>query len=110
MTLSLAHDHDLAYERRDLERYFGLYRYGPDGIFLKRGKRLHLRVDGAPPFVHLAKTPDLRSDRLYFGKAMIYPLVAAPFVRVLGLNGFLVLNVLLLFAVGVCGYMFLAAR
>src|SRR5262245_22334998 len=109
MALSVAYDHNLSYERRDLERYFGFYRFGPDGIFLKRGKQLQLSLDRRPPFVHLAKAADVRTDRLYFGKAMIYPLVAAPFVRLLGLNGFLVLNVLLLFGVGVCGYTFLAA-
>jgi hypothetical protein len=110
MALSAAYDRNFSYERRDLERYFGLYRYGPDGIFLKRGKRLRMSVNGTPPFVHLTKSADVRSDRLYFGKAMIYPLVAAPFVRLLGLNGLLVLNVLLLFGVCVCGYTFLAAR
>src|SRR5215510_7325385 len=81
MALSLAYDGNLSYERHDLDRYFGFYRFGPDGIFLKRGKRLHLSVDAAAPFVHLTKTADDRVDRLYFGKAMIYPLVAAPFVR-----------------------------
>src|SRR5262245_57107246 len=110
MALSVAYDGNLSYERRDLDRYFGFYRFGPDGIFLKRGKRLHANLDATPPFVHLTKTPDVRSDRLYFGKALIYPLVAAPFVRFFGLNGLLVLNVLLLFGVGVCGYTFLAAR
>ena len=110
MALSLAYDHDLSYERRDLERYVGLYRFGPDGIFLKRGKRLQVRFDGTPPFAHVTRTPDGRTDRFYFGKAMIFSLVAAPFVRLLGLNGFLVLNVLLLFGVCVCGYAFLAAR
>jgi hypothetical protein len=110
MALSLAYDHDLAYERRDLERFFGLYRWGPDGVFLKSGKRLRIAVDGSAPFVHLRKLPDPRSDRLYFGKAFIYPLVAAPFVRVLGLNGMLVLNVLLLMAAGACGYTLLATR
>ncbi len=110
MALSAAYDHDFTYERRDLERFVGLYRAGPDGIFLKRGKTMHVRVNGTAPFVHLTTTPDLRNDRLYFGKAMIYPLVAAPFVRLFGLNGFLVLNVLLVFGVCVCGYVFLAAR
>ena len=110
MALSLAFDRNISYERRDLERYYGLYRFGPDGIFLKRGKRLRFNLNGTPPFVHLTKAADVRSDRLYFGKAMIYPLVAAPFVRLLGLNGFLVLNVLLLFGVCVSGYTFLAAR
>ena len=110
MTLSAAYDHDFTYERRDLERFVGLYRMGPDGIFLKRGKIMRVRLTAAPPFVHLTTTPDPRPDRLYFGKALIYPLVAAPFVRLLGLNGFLVLHVLLLFGVCVCGYTFLAAR
>jgi hypothetical protein len=108
--LSAAFDYDLTYERRDLERFFGLYRAGPEGIFLKRGKLLRPQFDGAPPFVHLAKRADARTDRLYFAKALIYGVVAAPFVRLLGLNGFLVLHVFLLFTAGACGYAFLAAR
>jgi hypothetical protein len=110
MAFSLAYDHDLTYERRDLERYVGLYRAGPDGIFLKRGKQLRVRFQAAPPFVRLIKTPDPRTDRLYFGKAFAYAVAAAPFVRLFGLNGFLVLNVLLLLSACVCGYVFLAAR
>jgi hypothetical protein len=110
MTLSAAFDRDLSYERRDLERFFGLYRHGPDGIFLKRGKQLRVRTTATPPFVRVIKTTDTRSDRLFYGKAMIYPIVAAPFVRLLGLNGFLVVNVLLLFGAALCGYRFLAAR
>jgi hypothetical protein len=110
MALSAAFDHDLMYQRRDLERYWGLYRWGPDGIFLKRGKRVHVRVNGAAPFLHVSRTPDPKSDRLYFGKALIYPVAVAPFVWLLGLNGFLVFNVLLLFGVCMCGYIFLAAR
>ena len=39
----------------------GLYRWGPDGIFLKRGKQWHVRVDGTPPF--RAREPDARSER-----------------------------------------------
>jgi hypothetical protein len=110
MALSVAYDHDLVYERRDLERFFGLYRWGPDGIFLKTGKQLRARVDGSPPFVHLRQVPEQRSDRLYFSKSLIYPVVAAPFVRLLGLNGMLVLNVLLLAIACACAYLFLAAR
>ena len=45
MALSVAYDHDLAYERRDLERFCGLYHCRPDGIFLKRGKQLRVRID-----------------------------------------------------------------
>jgi hypothetical protein len=110
MALSAAYDHDLVYERRDLERFSGLYRSGPSGIFLKRGKQVRIRLRGAPPFVELQKSPDRRTDRLYFAKSLIYPLAAAPFVRLLGLNGLLVFNVLLMFGVCACGYAFLAAR
>lgn len=108
--LSAAFDGDLTYQRKDLERFFGFYRAGPEGIFLKRGKQLRLHVDGTPPFLHVVKRPDPRPDRLYFAKALLYGVVAAPFVRFLGLNGFLVLHVLLLFVSGVCAYAFLAAR
>ena len=47
MALSVAYDGDLVYERRDLDRFFGLYRWGPDGIFLKRGKQLRVRIDAS---------------------------------------------------------------
>ena len=108
--LSAAFDGNLSFERRDLERFEGLYHRGPEGIFLKRGKTLRLEVGGPPPFVRVVKEPDPRTDRLYFGKALIYPIIAAPFVRAFGLNGLLLLNVVLLGVVGVCGYLFLAAR
>ena len=90
MTLSIAHDGDLAFQQRDLARFWPFYESGPEGIFLKRGKG-----------------PE---DRLYFGKSFIYPLVAAPFVRVAGLNGLLLLNVLLLAGTFVCLYLYAAAR
>ncbi len=109
MTLSAAFDHDLSYERRDLERFWGLYQQGPEGIFLKRGKQLRVRVTASPPFVELIKRPDVRGDRLYFGKSMAYAVAAAPFVRVFGLNGFYVLHALLLGLIGLCGYQFLRA-
>src|SRR5919204_65415 len=109
MALSVAYDHDLAYQRRDLERYVGMYRWGPDGLFLKRGKQLRLAVDSTRPFIHLVKRPDRQADRLYFGKAIVYPIVAAPFVRLLGLNGIFVLHVLLMFLACACAYTFLAA-
>ena len=48
MTLSLAYDGDLSYERRDLERFWGLYEAGPEGIFLKRGKQFHVRFRRSP--------------------------------------------------------------
>lgn len=110
MTLSVAYDGDLSYQRRDLERFWGLYKQGPEGIFLKKGKQFRLRVRGTPPFVRVFNSrEDARTDRLYFAKAMAYSIAAAPFVRVFGLNGFLLFNVLLLAAVCLCGYLFLRA-
>ena len=108
--LSAAFDGNLSFERRDLERFEGLYHRGPEGIFLKRGKTLRVGASGQFPFVHLVKGPDPRSDRLYFGKAIIYPIVAAPFVRFFGLNGLLLLNVVLLAIAICCAYLFLVAR
>src|SRR5262245_28437711 len=48
MTLSLAYDGDLSYQRRDLERFWGIYKQGPEGIFLKRGKQFRLRLRATP--------------------------------------------------------------
>jgi hypothetical protein len=111
MTLSLVRDGNLTYERRDLERFFALYRQGPEGIFLKKGKRLDIGLVGRFPFVRVENdVPDARTDRLYYGKALVYPVMAAPLVWLFGLNGFLVLHVLLLVAALACGYWFLAAR
>jgi len=108
--LSAAFDGNLSFEQRDLERFEGLYHRGPEGIFLKRGKTLRLRANASFPFIHLEKHPDPRTDRLYFGKALIYPIIAAPFVRAFGLNGLLLLNVVLLAIAATCAYCFLAAR
>ena len=111
MTWSLARDGDFSYQRRDLERFWGIYKQGPEGIFLKRGKQFRVRLRGDPPFVRvLNDTQEPRTDRLFYAKAMIYSVVAAPFVRVLGMNGFLVFHVLLLALVCVCGYVFLVAH
>jgi hypothetical protein len=110
MALSAAYDRNLSFERRDLERFYGLYQQGPEGIFLKRGKQFRVRLRATPPFLFIFNnTPEDRTDRVFFGKAMAYSIAVAPFVWLLGMNGFLVFHVLLLFAVGVCGYLFLAA-
>lgn len=111
MTWSLARDGDLSYQRRDLERFWGMYKQGPEGIFLKRGKQFRIRLRSEPPFVRvLNDTQEPRNDRLFYAKAMVYSVAAAPFVRLLGMNGFLVFHVLLLALVCVCGYLFLAAN
>jgi len=108
--LSAAYDTDLAFDRHDLERFAGLYHSGPDGIFLKRGKQLRVRVRAPFPFVHLVKQEDPDENRLYFGKALAYPLFAAPFVRYFGLNGLLFFHVVLLAAAAVVAYAFLVAQ
>ncbi len=51
-----------------------------------------------PPFVWLRTQPDPDTTRLFFGKSFIYPLVASPFVKIFGTNGFLLLHALLLAA------------
>src|SRR5262245_39690460 len=110
MTLSAAYDGDLMYQRRDLERFWGIYKRGPDGIFLKKGKNFRIRFRSGPPFLRVYNdTEEPRTDRLYFAKAMVHAIVAAPFVRLFGMNGLLVLNVLLLAIACVCGYVFLSA-
>ena len=90
MALSVAYDGDLSFERRDLTRFWSIYQSGPQGIFLKQGSA--------------------DTNRLFFGKAFIYPLLAAPFVRLAGLNGLLLLNVLLLAALFGCLYLYAATR
>ena len=108
--LSAAYDGDLAFDRNALARFEGLYHQGPDGIFLKRGKIVRLQVNGSFPFLHRVKQDDPNINRLYFGKSIAYSVVAAPFVRFFGLNGLLLLHVLLLAATGVAAYVFLSAQ
>jgi len=86
MALSVAYDGDLAFERKDLERYWAVYTCGPDGVFLKRGKLSRLKLVAGWPFVRFMRYADAPVDSLYFGKAYIYPVAAAPFLRLLGLT------------------------
>ena len=94
MASSLAHDFDLRFEARDLERVRREYPGGPEGIFLKRASGA-LVLDAGVGFPWLRR---VRADegRVYYAKAFAYPLVAAPFVRLLGIRGLLVANVLAL--------------
>ena len=85
---SLAHDLDFEYRRDDLVRVWKEFPTGPEGIFLKRGG----------------------NGRIYYAKAYIYPLVAAPFIWLFGTNGFLVLHALLMTICFACAYAFLSAR
>jgi len=105
--LSVAYDHDLNFDRGDLQRFATFYHGGPEGIFLKRGHGLRFRLTRRPPFALLVRQYE---PSLYFAKALLYPVVAAPFVRLFGLNGMLLLNVLLLAMIVALGYLFLAAQ
>src|SRR5690606_2114893 len=108
---SLAFDGDLEYRSEDLERAFREFATGPSGIFLKRGTDVTgVRFTLRPPFVEFPGVPDPDPSRLYFGKSYAYPLAAAPFVRLFGTNGFLVLNTLLLWAAFMAVYLFTSAR
>ena len=93
MALSAAYDGDLAYEARDIERFYQFYDTGPEGIFLKRGAN--------------GREAD---DRLYFGKAYAYSVAAVPFVRLAGLNGLMLFHVVLLAGMLLLGYRFIATR
>jgi hypothetical protein len=106
MAHSLAFDSDLVYSRDDLTRVFREFRNGPSGIFLKRGRELDLTLSASIPF--LVSEGPLTSE-LYYAKAFLYPLAAAPFVRLFGTNGLLLLHAMLLPAVLLAGYFFLAA-
>ncbi len=84
MAYSFAFDGDIRYERKDLQRVYAAgYSGGPSGIFLVRNPG---------------------NGHLYYSKAWIYPLAAAPFVRLLGDNGFFVLHALLLASMLAAGY------
>src|SRR6188508_430137 len=85
---SLAHDLDFEYRRDDLVRVWKEFPSGPEGIFLKRGS----------------------GGRIFYAKAYLYPLVAAPFIWLFGTNGFLVLHALLMTACFACAYAFVSAR
>ncbi len=108
---SLAEDGDLTYRREDLVRVWREFPGGPSGLFLKKGRDiLEAGTMMRPPFVWTRTQPDPDPSRYFYGKAFVYPLAAAPFVRVFGTNGFLVLHALLLALVVWCSYLFLHAR
>jgi hypothetical protein len=77
MTQSLWHDHDLRYDRRDLERAYRIWDQGPNGLILATqdsGKTMH------------------------YGKPFVYPLAAVPFYAVFGVQGLVVFNMALFLA------------
>jgi hypothetical protein len=93
MAWSLARDHDLRYDERDLARVRAEYAGGPQGIFLKRASG-GLTTDGASGFPWLRRVRP-EEGRLYFAKAFVHPLLAAPFVAAFGTRGLMLANGLL---------------
>lgn len=87
MAWSLAYDHDLRYEARDIYRIRREYPDGPQGLFLKRAAG-GLTPDG--PGLLRRVTPE--DKRLYYAKPFLYPLAAAPLVRLFGTRGLFLLN------------------
>ena len=96
MAQSLAEDLDLRFEARDLFRARREFPGGPQGIFLKRTSG-GLRADPPRGFPWLSWGGGAPNERIFFAKAMAYPMAAAPFVRAFGTNGLLLLNVVALF-------------
>ncbi len=95
LTHSLARDFDFTFQRQDLVRVWEEFP-GPEGIFLKRGSRIDFQRRSDFPFVRVVQTEDPAKFRLYYAKSYIYPLFAAPFVRLFGTSGFLIFHALLL--------------
>lgn len=110
MALSVAFDGDLRFDPRDLQRFWKTYGSGPEGIFLKRGAPLVPTLRAFWPPVTFAPAPERRRERLYYAKAFLYGVVGAPFVIVWGVNGLLLMNVLLLAGVMFVGYVYLSAQ
>ena len=112
MAHSLAEDGDLTYTRQDLARVWHEFPAGPTGVFLKKGREVRRAVrTGGFRSSTCATSPTRDAARLYYGKSYMYPLVAAPFVWLLGHQRVrAVLHALLLAALVFAAYLFLAAR
>ncbi|MEN8222005.1 MAG: hypothetical protein ABFR36_01995 [Acidobacteriota bacterium] len=85
ITQSLAYDFDLQYTRDDIIRIKELFRTGPAAVFLKKSS------DG----------------RITFAKFFPYPLFAAPFFRLFGVNGFILFHGLMLLLATLMGFLLL---
>jgi hypothetical protein len=94
MAWSLAEDGDLRYEARDVFRVRRELPSGPQGIFLKRASG-GLTWDREAGFPWVRRVGE-KEPRIYFAKAFLYALAAAPFVRVFGTQGLLLTNALCL--------------
>ncbi len=74
ITQSLWHDHDLAYDHRDLQRAYQLWDQGPYGLIL-------FTRDGG--------------KSMFYGKPYAYSLAAVPFYAVFGAQGMVIFNMAL---------------
>jgi hypothetical protein len=77
MAESLWHDHDLAYDHRDLLRGYRLWDQGPNGVIL-------FTADGG--------------KSMFYGKPYIYALASLPFYGLFGVQGLIVFNMALFLA------------
>src|SRR5262245_31885197 len=110
MALSVAYDGDLRFTATDLHRFEEMFGIGPQGIFLQQPQDIHMQFAGGWPPVRIVRTPRPAREGLAFGKPFVYPVVAAPFIRVAGLRGLIFLNLLLLSAVLWMAWMFASTR
>jgi len=108
LTHSIARDGDFTFQRHDLVRVWEDFP-GPEGIFLKRGSRIHFTRAEGFPFVRMVQSEDPARFRLYYAKSYIYPLFAAPFVWLFGTSGFLIFHAVLLTLSFAAAQRFLAA-
>ena len=96
MAWSLARDGDLRFDAGDLARVRAEYPNGPQGVFLKRASGgLTVDVAAGFPWVRRVRAEE---GRLYYAKAFVHPLLAAPLVAALGTRGLTLANGLLLSA------------
>jgi hypothetical protein len=92
MAWSLAEDGNLEYEPRDIFRVRRELPSGPQGLFLKRASG-GLTFDRSAGFPWLRRVP-AGQPRIYYAKALLYPLAAAPMVKLFGTRGLLLTNAL----------------
>ena len=88
LAASIAFDRDFTYGVSDYRRFEQWYGGGPQGIFLKRG------ADG----------------RIYFGKAFLHGVLAAPFALAAGVGGLFLFNLGCIAIVVAAGYAWLRPK
>jgi hypothetical protein len=108
MAWSLARDLDLRFDERDLARVRSEFPDGPQGLFLKRA-RGGLTVDTGAGFPWPRRVR-AEEGRLYYAKAFVHPLAAAPLVALLGTRGLPLANGIFLSSALWLGFVVLRRR